>query len=336
VESLKKLFVKDIKPEEPVVEFFLVRSKNRLTTRSGKPYLDLELQDKTGVIAAKMWDGVERVDSLFSRGDIIKIKGFSHLYRDQLQLKIDDLRLPASGEEVPLEVFMPRTPRDVEEMVEKLIELIESVSEPYLAALLREFWEDDDFRSDFVRAPGARNIHHAYLGGLLEHTINVAMLADKCAGLYPEMNRDLLVTMAILHDIGKMKELKAGSEIFYTREGMLVGHINLGLEMLDEKIARIPDFPEELAVRCKHIILSHHGELEFGSPIVPKTPEAMVLHYLDNLDAKANIFINAISSDRNESEEFTSFHQVMRRNIYKGGMEEEPENTETDPEREKD
>ncbi len=328
MENLKKVYISDIKPEEPVVEFFLVRSKNRLTTRTGKPYLDLELQDKTGVVIAKMWDGVEKVDSSFNRGDIIKVKAFSQLYREQLQLKIDDLRLPASSEELPLEDFLPRTPRDVEEMTEKLIELIESVSEPNLAALLREFWEDDDLRSTFVRAPGARNIHHAYLGGLMEHTLNVTTLADQCAGLYPEMDRDLLVTMSILHDIGKMRELKAGSEIFYTREGMLVGHINLGLEMLNEKIARLPDFPEELASRCKHILLSHHGELEFGSPIVPKTPEAMVLHYLDNLDAKANIFISAISKDQNESEEFTSFHQVMRRNIYKGSLEEESEDME--------
>lgn len=336
MESLKKIYVEDIRPEEPVVEFFLVRSKNRLTTRTGKPYLDLELQDRTGIVAAKMWDGVEKVDSAFNRGDIIKIKGSSHLYREQLQLKIDDLRLPASGENLPLEDFLPRTQRDVEEMAEKLVELIESVSEPNLAALLRQFWEDDDFRAGFVRAPGARNIHHAYLGGLLEHTLNVTMLAEQCAGLYPEMDRDLLVTMAILHDIGKIKELQAGAEIFYTREGMLVGHINLGLEMLNEKIARIPGFPDELATRCKHILLSHHGELEFGSPIVPKTPEAMVLHYLDNLDAKANIFIHAISKDRNESEEFTSFHQVMRRNIYKGRPDEESEDMEAAPEPDED
>jgi len=336
LESLKKVYVRDVKPEEQVVEFFLVRSKNRLTTRAGKPYLDLELQDSTGVIVAKMWDGVEKVDSHFNRGDIIKIKGFSHLYREQLQLKIDDLRLPASGEELPLEAFLPRTPRDVEEMTEKLVELIESVSEPNLAALLREFWDDDDFRADFVRAPGARNIHNAYLGDLLEHTLNGTVLAEQSAGLYPEIDRDLLVAMAILHDIGKMKELKAGREIFYTREGMLVGHINLGMEMLNEKIARLPEFPQELAARCKHILLSHHGELEFGSPIVPKTPEAMVLHYLDNLDAKANIFIHAISKDQNDSEEFTSFHQVMRRNIYKGMLDEESEDAEAGSQAEED
>jgi len=213
---------------------------------------------------------------------------------------------------------LPATSKDVEAMAESIVEFIESLKNPHLGALLRAFWNDDDFRRGFVRSPAARNIHHAYLGGLLEHTLNVTQLAEECAKLYPELDRDLLLTMAILHDIGKIKELGAEAEIIYTREGLLVGHINLGLEMLDEKIALVEDFPKELAIRCRHILLSHHGELEWGSPIVPKTPEAMVLHYLDNLDAKTNIFLRAISTDRNDAEEFTSYHRVMQRNIYKG------------------
>ena len=316
--SLKKVFIKDIRPEDEVVDFFLVRSKNKATAKNGKRYLDLELQDSTGVAAAKMWDGIERVEKLFERGDIVKIKAVAQSYRNELQIRIDDIRPPSPKENIPIEDFLPATEKDVEQMADQIAGIIESVTEPNLAALLRSFWDDDSFRHDFVRSPGARNIHHAYLGGLLEHTLNVTMLADHCAKLYPELNRDLLVAMAILHDIGKIRELEARGEIIFTREGLLMGHITIGDEMLSEKIAAIEGFPKELALRCKHILLSHHGELEFGSPIVPKTPEAIVLHFIDNLDAKIKIFLHAIETDQNEAEEFTTYNKVMNRNIYKG------------------
>jgi 3'-5' exoribonuclease len=318
---MKKVFLKDINPEDEVVDFFLVRSKNIAVTKNGKRYLDLELQDSSGVAGAKMWDGVDRVEKLFERGDIIKIKAVAQKYRDDLQIRIDDIRTPTAKEQLDLEDFIPSTPKDPVKMTENIVELIESVKEKNLASLLRSFWEDDDFRRAFVRSPAARNIHHAYLGGLLEHTLNVALLADKCSQLYPELNRDLLLTMAILHDIGKIKELEATGEIVYTRDGLLEGHISIGLEMLNQRFALIPDFPAELALRCKHILLSHHGELEFGSPIVPKTPEAITLHFLDNLDAKTNIFVRAIDKDKNKAEEFTTFNKVMNRNIYKGPKE---------------
>ena len=328
---MKKLFIDEIEAGDQVIDFFLVRSKNLLSTRTGKPYLDLELQDKKGFVTAKMWDGVDKVEDLFERGDIVKIKASAQEYRGQLQIKIDDIRLPAPQENMDLQDFLPSTSGDVEAMHREIIELIESIDNEYLIELLTAFWEEEDFRSNFVRSPGARGIHHAYLGGLLEHTLNVTRLADKCAGIYPELDRDLLVAMAILHDVGKMVELDAGAEIVFTREGMLMGHISIGLEMISEKIKTIIGFPEELALKCKHILLSHHGELEFGSPVVPKIPEAMVLHYIDNLDAKAKIFFQAIEDDRNTAEEFTSYHRVMGRNIYKGAIENKKDDTAEDP-----
>jgi 3'-5' exoribonuclease len=281
-----------------------------------------------------MWDGIERVEKLFDRGDIVKIKAVAQSYRNELQIRIDDIRPPTPKEILPLEDFLPSTKKDVVQMENSIAELIKSVTDPHLAQLLMSFWDDDSFRHNFVRSPGARNIHHACLGGLLEHTLNVTYLAESCAKIYPELNRDLMISMAILHDIGKVKELEAGAEIIYTRQGLLVGHITIGIEMLNEKIAAIEGFPMELALRCKHILLSHHGELEFGSPSVPKTTEAIVMHFIDNLDAKTEIFLHAIATDQNETEEFTTYHKVMNRNIYKGHREDPSKNSDQEPEKE--
>lgn len=320
---MKKLFVADISAGDEVVDFFLVRSKNVSKTRNGNPYLDLELQDRTGVINAKMWDNVDKYESLFKRGDIIKIKAVAETYRDKLQIKINQIRLPTDKETLDPADFTPSTQKHIPSMLEELLGFIENIQNSHLKAVLQSFFDDESFRSAFSSSVAARNIHHAYVGGLLEHTLQVTKMSAYCAQIYPELDGELLIAMAILHDIGKVKELKSEADIIYTTEGFLLGHISLGLEMLNEKISAIENFPEELALKMKHILLSHHGELEFGSPIVPKMPEALALHYLDNLDAKSHIALNAIEKDRNIEEPFTEFHRVMERNFYKGTKTEE-------------
>lgn len=320
---MKKLFVKDISPGDEIVDFFLVRSKNVAKTKLGNPYLDLELQDRTGIITAKMWDNVDKYESIFKRGDIIKIKAVAETYRDKIQIKINQLRLPTDKETIDPADFTPSTEKHIPSMLEELLSFIENIQNPYLKTVLNLFFDDEYFRNSFCTAVAARNIHHAYVGGLLEHTLQVTKLSADCARIYQELDGELLVTMAILHDIGKVKELKSEGDIIYTTEGFLMGHISLGLEMLNQKISAIEGFPEELALKMKHILLSHHGELEFGSPIVAKMPEALALHYLDNLDAKTHIALNAIEKDRNKDELFTEFHRVMERNFYKGSKNEE-------------
>lgn len=315
---MKKLFIENISPGDEVVDFFLVRSKKVGSTRTGKPYLDLELQDRTGIATAKVWDDAEKYDPKFKRGDVIKIKAYAESYRDQTQIKISQIRLATENEAIDLADFVPATDKDIPAMLEEVKGFIAGIENRHLAALLGSFFGDEQFVDGFKNGIGARNIHHAYRGGLLEHTLQVVKLADSCAALYPDLDRDILIAMSILHDIGKIRELASSNEFIYTTEGYLIGHIPLGLQMLDERIRGIEGFPEELALRAKHILISHHGELEFGSPVVPKTPEAIVLHYIDNLDAKTNLILRAIAKDKNETEEFTEYNRVMERNFYKG------------------
>lgn len=320
---MKRLFIEDISPGDEVVDFFLVRSKNLSTTRAGKPYLDLELQDRTGLVSAKVWDRAEDFDPLFKRGDLIKIKATAESYREQTQLKVAQIRVPTDKETLDQGDFLPATKKNVDDMWDELEEIIEGVEHPFLSQLLVEFFGDEQFLEMFRRSVAARNIHHAYLGGLLEHTLQVVKLAVTCTEMYPELDRDLLVTTAILHDIGKVRELETVAEIIYSTEGYLIGHISLGMQMLEDKIRTIEGFPHELGLRCKHILISHHGELEWGSPVVPKMAEAIVLHYLDNLDAKTKQVFQAIEKDKNVGEAFTEYNRVMGRNFYKGPRDEE-------------
>jgi len=315
---MKKLFIEDISPGDEVVDFFLVRTKKVGSTRVGKPYLELELQDRTGVLPARLWDKAEEYGPTFKRGDLIKIKAYAESYQERTQIKISQIRIPNQTEKLDMNDFVPSTRKDVPAMIEELKGFIAGIENEHLAALLRAFFDDENFMLAFTQSIAARNIHHAYRGGLLEHTLQVTRLAASCASLYPELDRDLLIAMSILHDIGKIRELESEKEFLYSTEGYLLGHISLGLQMLDERIRGIEGFPHELALRAKHVLLSHHGELEFGSPVVPKTPEAIVLHYLDNLDAKTNLVLEAINKDKNRDEAFTEFHRVMERNFYKG------------------
>ena len=277
-------YLKELYEGEMVQEVYLCKQVQNLKTKANKSYMALSLQDKTGTFDAKIWDlnnGIEHFEAM----DYIKIDGQVTSFQGALQLNVKRVRRASEGEYDPSD-YMPCTERNVEEMLAELGKFVQSVKQPHLRKLLGEFFENKAFLDMFRKHSAAKMVHHAFIGGLLEHTLSVTQICDWCAQHYPILNRDLLVTAAMFHDIGKLKELSSFPENDYTDEGNLLGHIYMGTEMIGRKIETIPDFPKTLAAELKHCILAHHGELEFGSPKKPALCEALALSMADNLDAK--------------------------------------------------
>jgi 3'-5' exoribonuclease len=266
--------------------FFLVLAKQQRTTKSNKPYLNLILGDKTGQIEGRVWDpGDPRIAKIFERGDIVKVRGSFSRYEDRGQVKVDQLRKALAGEADKLDM-LPATNHDVGALWAQLEASVESLANPDLKRLLKTLLTDSALAQAYREAPAARQLHHAWLGGLLEHVVSLLALADRVAGHYALLDRDLLVTGVILHDIGKIRELEWETGFDYTVEGVLLGHIQMGVDLVEKTIAGLPGFPDRLRTLVLHMILSHHGKLEFGSPKLPMIPEAVVLNFLDDLDAK--------------------------------------------------
>jgi 3'-5' exoribonuclease len=284
---MKEIYVADLGKFEnqAVVAFFAVTSKQLRSRKDGGQYLAVTFGDRTGQIESRMWDNFADVASAFEEGDVVKVRGEVCRYNSRLQLNLEKLR-PAAAEEFELADYVPHTHKDVEEMWSSLVRSVDSFSDPWLQTLLRSFIDDPAFAVAFREAPAAKSLHHAWLGGLLEHVVSLLGICDLAAHHYPEINRDLLLTGAILHDVGKLEELRWGTSFEYTLEGQLVGHIAIGYAMIERKLAKLPGFPPSLRLLVEHMVLSHHGKLEFGSPKLPMIPEAILLHYLDDLDAK--------------------------------------------------
>lgn len=268
-----------------VVSYFAVQTKSVRSRKDGGQYLALLLGDRTGQIETRMWDDVAACLDGFSAGDVVKIRGEVCRYNGRLQLNLEKIRR-AAEEEIDLADYLPQTERNVDELWAELSAYVAGFSDPFLKALLTSFLQDEAIAAAFRRAPAAKSLHHAWLGGLLEHVVSLLGVCDAVSARYPEMNRDLLLTGAILHDIGKLEELSWGTSFDYTLSGQLLGHITLGIAMIEKKAAAIPNFPPQLRILVEHMVLSHHGRLEFGSPKVPMFPEAVLLHFLDDLDAK--------------------------------------------------
>lgn len=285
-----KVFVADLIEGQPVTSFFLARQIQLRQRRAGGPYLTLVLADRTGEVSAVMWEGVEEVSRDLAEGDIVKVQGLLGSYQRERQLTITRLR-KATAEEAAPDDFLPRSSQDATTLLGRLRETLEEVTEPHLKRLLCDFLEDEPFVTAFRDAPAAKAIHHAVLGGLLEHTVSVVGLCRLLANYYPALDRDLLLTAAVLHDVGKVQELTWDRVFDYTDAGRLLGHITLGALLVTERIRSVPGFPEPLAQRLLHCLLSHHGELEWGSPKQPMTLEALVLHYAEDLDGKVNSFL---------------------------------------------
>jgi 3'-5' exoribonuclease len=284
---MKEIYVSDLAKFEnqPIISYFAVTLKQLRGRKDGGQYLALALGDRTGQIESRMWENFNGALGEFEQGDIIKVKAEVCRYNGRLQLNLEKIRR-AVAEEIILSDYLPQTEFDIDELWAKLNGCIESFTNVHLKALLRCFLEDEEIARALRQAPAAKNLHHAWLGGLLEHIVSLLAICDSTAKHYPEINRDLLLTGAILHDIGKLEELSWGTNFDYTLSGQMLGHITLGIRMIEKKVAGLADFPSDLRVLVEHLVLSHHGKLEFGSPKLPMIPEAIVLHYLDDLDAK--------------------------------------------------
>jgi 3'-5' exoribonuclease len=314
----KNIYIRDVKSGEKVGDFFLAAEKNLAFSQKGAPYLTVRLKDKTGELDGKIWDNAREWDKVFKKGDIIRIESRAVTYKNGVQLSITDVKTVENEEEIDLGDFLPTAKRDVEEMWGELKAFAASIKDPYLKSLLDSFFEDEAIAAGFKKAPAAKGFHHVYLGGLLEHTLSVTHLIDLMCGHYPGVDRDLLIAGGILHDIGKIYEFSYGRIVDYTVQGRLVGHIVMGVEMIDEKLSSVNDFPSHLAMKLRHIILSHHGDLEYGSPKRPKTVEALIVHHADDLDAKVNAFREFIDAAREDESDWTPFHRLFDRFIYKG------------------
>jgi 3'-5' exoribonuclease len=266
--------------------FFLVLAKQQRMTKTNKPYLSLTLGDKTGQLEGRIWEPTDpRIAKEFDKGDVVKARGSASKFDDRVQMKIDQLRVA-----LPLECdksdLLPATTYDIAILWSQLEAFVTSLQNPHLKLLVNTILSDPEIATAFREAPAARQLHHAWLGGLLEHVVSLLGLADRVAAHYPLLDRDLLLTGVVLHDIGKIRELSWGIGFDYTIEGTLLGHIQMGVDIVEKAIAGLPEFPSRLRTLVLHMILSHHGKLEFGSPKLPMIPEALALNFVDDLDAK--------------------------------------------------
>jgi 3'-5' exoribonuclease len=313
---MKSPYVNELEPNKVITTSFLVQSKEIRQKKSGELYLSLMLGDRTGDLDAKMWDNVTEVIDAFERDDFVKVKGLMQVFHNRPQLTIHKLRR-MDDSEIEFTDYFPSSARNPEEMWEELQGVVASVGNPHLKALLEAMLYDEDIAQRYKRAPAAKSIHHAYLGGLIEHVLSLCALAKLAAGHYRHVDRDLLLTGVVLHDIGKIYELNYDRGISYSTDGQLIGHIDIAMRMLADKLHGLTDFPPRLRSLVEHMILSHHGHLEFGSPKLPQFPEALLLHYLDDMDSKMECMRALIVKDRQIEGCFTSFSPALERPALK-------------------
>jgi 3'-5' exoribonuclease len=319
---MEKIFVNELKKGHTVESIFLVREKSLTRTKAGNPYLSLRLADRTGEIEGRIWENALDFGGLFAKEDFIKVRGDVDEFQGTLQLRILKLR-KCEESEVLLDDFLPKTPNNIEEMFSEIKKIAGLVRQPYLQKLLEAFFTDENFVKKFKLAPAAKGVHHSYLGGLLEHTLSIVQLILLIGPRYKGIDQDLLITSGILHDVGKVAELSFDRTFDYTDSGRLLGHIVLTVEMVDEKMRAIPEFPESLSLSLKHNLLSHHGEYAFGSPKLPMTLEALLLHQIDDLDAKVNGFLGWIEKEKGDPSRWTSYHKLFERFIFKPEPQDE-------------
>lgn len=315
----KKLFINQLKEGQAVEEIFLVNAMSRAETRAGKPYLMLTLMDRTGEIEARLWENADAYREACAPGSLARVSGQAQAYRGVLQLRVNSVA-PVEKESVAGELFLKGSSKDVSLMAEEITGFARGIKDNFCRKLLLALFDDPAFFSEFTRAPAAKSMHHAYRGGLLEHTLAVAQLADRVSALYPSLDRDLLLTGAILHDIGKTRELAFDAYPFgYTDRGRLSGHLVLGVEIMRDVVKGIDSFPENLAGRLEHLILSHHGRYEFGSPTLPMISEAFVLNFLDDLDAKLNYLGRLEEQAPDPGYQWTGFQRTLERFLFVRG-----------------
>lgn len=316
---MKQIYVEQIRERDKVEEIFLVRDKIIAMAKNGKPYMTLKLMDRTGELEARIWDRIDQLSSYFEKNDFIQVQAKASVYLGKMQLIVQDLRKMEEAH-VDLADFLPVSSRDQQEMRGELDELLSSLTDPHIKALLRSFFDDQQFYARYSMAPAAKGMHHVYLGGLLEHSLAVAALASDMAKRYAQINRDLLLAGALLHDVGKVEELSYQRSFDYTDQGKLLGHIIIGVQMIEDRVREIDGFPQQLSVLLKHLLLSHHGQYEYGSPKRPKFIEAVVLSFVDDIDSKINGIQTHIDKEPNREGNWTNYHRLYDRYFFKGSQ----------------
>ncbi|MBP3958939.1 HD domain-containing protein [Gemmata sp. G18] len=320
---MSRRFVDQLRDGDNLEDVYLVTDKQLRANRNGNPYLLLELRDRTGGIQGRMWNAGDHVARGFDPGDFLYAVGKVQLFQGALQVILTSVER-VEAQKVEFADFLPQTEQSIPKLTERLRNYLLRLSNPHLRALAECFLMDDAFMRAFTTCPAGVKLHHAYVGGLLEHTISMMDAADKVLPLYPVVDRDLVLMGIFLHDAGKTRELTFSRAFGYSDEGQLVGHIPIAVAMLAETATKVPDltgepFPRELMLRIQHMILSHHGELAYGSPKVPMTPEAMLLHLIDLMDTRMHMVLRDLKDDRNNPTAWTPYNHNLGRRIYKGG-----------------
>ncbi|MBM4262264.1 MAG: HD domain-containing protein [Deltaproteobacteria bacterium] len=311
---MESLFAADIRDNQLVDSLFLVATKNHGVTKNGNGYLILKLLDRTGEIEGRVWDRADDLARGFDKNDFVRVRGQATLYQGKMQIRVQDVSRVDEKTVAP-EDFLPKSALDPEAMVAELQTILRGIKNPHLLALVEAWFADEDLMNRLKQAPGAKTIHHPYISGLLEHTLSLLKLILKVVENYRNIDVDLLLVGGFLHDIGKVYEFSYDRAVEYTDEGQLLGHLVMEVEMVNQKIATIPDFPKELALLVKHMLVSHHGEYEFGSPKLPQTLEAVILHSLDDLDGKIQAIQNM--PEKEAGSKWTAFHRAYGRSFFR-------------------
>ena len=319
---MSRCYVKELGHQEAVDEVFLAGGKQLRPNRNGNLYLQVELSDRTGSIAARMWNANETVYQSFDNGDYVRVEGTAQLFQGAMQLIVTKLA-KVDRAEVDEDEFTPLPMVEVDKLLLRLGEILRGMTNPHLRNLAECFLLDESFMARFARAPAGVKNHHAYHGGLLQHVISLMEVVLRISPCYGQIDRDLLITGAFLHDVGKIDELSYDRELAYSDEGQLIGHLVIAVGMLEGKVREAEELsgepmPEELVLRLKHMLVSHHGQYEFGSPKLPMTLEAIALYLLDNLDAKLTAFDQLMRDDPNVDSSWTHYHANIGRKLFKG------------------
>jgi 3'-5' exoribonuclease len=311
---MKDFYVRDAAQHENkvITTTFVVAAKQIKPKKTGDLFIALTLADRTGQLEAKVWDNVQDCLDVFEQDDFIKVKGLLNKYNNRYQLTVHKLRR-CEEHEVDFADYLPKTDKDIDQLWQTLKDYVESFQNEYLKSLLRAFMSDTEIETRYKCAPAAKSLHHAFVGGLLDHVVSLFRSCDLTSRNYPQIDRDLLMSGAFLHDIGKLRELSYARSISYTTSGQLLGHMIIELEMLQQKITLVPGFPPELKILLEHMIISHHGQYEFGSPKLPMFPEALMLHYLDDLDSKMESMRAQFEREAESDDPWTSYNPSLGR-----------------------
>ncbi len=309
---------------DSVDHYLLVRKADIRLTKSNKEFLSLELGDTSGSISSNVWDNTDSIFSIIKSGDVVKVKGSIEEFQGNLQIRISSIKIVTEEEGISPTDFLPHSKREIAVMKKEFEDRLNKISNEYLKSLLKLIFTDENFEK-YSKVPAGKSWHHSYVHGLLEHTLEIIRICDLMCDIHPEINRDLLISGAMMHDFGKTEELNFEKNFDYTDKGKLLGHIVISAMLVNEKSKEIKDFPEELKNLLIHIILSHQGKLEYASPVVPKTLEAITLYQADELSAKVNAYKNAIVSDSRGDSKWTKYISLISTELYNHGLTPEAE-----------